>query len=78
VRNGFHRRALTKAVGILGDEDRVREMLDAPRAAFHRWRAGEEAIPQPYFGMLLDFLADMESGINILTSVDETRSQRTR
>lgn len=46
-------------------------MLDAPRAAFHRWVDGREAIPAPYFGMLLDFLADMESGANLLTSPDE-------
>ena len=78
MRNGFHRRALRKAVRILGDEDRVREMLDAPRAAFLRWIDGDEAIPAPYFGMLLDFLADMESGANILTSPDETRGLRTR
>ena len=72
--NGFHRRALKKACRILGDEERVREMLDAPRAAFHRWVDGREAIPAPYFGMLLDFLADMESGANLLTSPDEARA----
>ena len=36
-------------------------MLDAPRAAFHRWLEGEESMPIAYFGMVLDFLADMES-----------------
>ena len=76
MRYGFHQRALHKACRILGDEDRVREMLDAPRAAFHRWMDGHEAIPAPYFVMLLDFLADMESGANFLTSPEESRVSR--
>lgn len=78
MRNGFHRRALRKAVRILGDEDRVRQVLDAPHAAFHRWIEGDEAIPAPYFGMLLDFLSDMESGANPLTSPDGKAGLRTR
>ena len=78
MRNRFYQRVLGKACRIVGDEERVREMLDAPRAAFLRWSEGDEAIPAPYFGMLLDFLADMESGANLLTSPDETRGARAR
>lgn len=74
MRNRFYQRALGKACRIVGDEERVRQMLDAPRAAFHRWMDGSEAIPAPYLRMLLDFLADMESGANILTSPDESRA----
>ena len=76
--NGLHRRALRKASRILGDEERVRLMLDAPHAAFHRWTAGDEPIPAPYFTMLLDFLADMESGADLLTSPDENAGLRLR
>ena len=76
--NRFYQRALGKACRILGDEERVREMLDAPRAAFHRWMDGREAIPAPYLRMLLDFLADMESGTNLLTALDEMRGARAR
>ena len=78
MRNRFYQRALGKACRIVGDEERVREMLDAPRAAFHRWMDGNEAIPAPYLRMLLDFLADMESGANLLTSADETHGARPR
>ena len=78
MRNWFYQRVLGKACRIVGDEERVREMLDAPRAAFLRWMDGREAIPAPYFHMLLDFLADMESGANILTSPDESRAGRAR
>jgi len=69
---------LKKACRILGDEDRVREMLDAPRAAYYRWLAGDEPIPDVYFGMLLEFLSDMESGSNLLTSPDEAGGLRAR
>jgi len=75
------RRALRKAVRILGGEERLRAMLDAPPGAFLRWMAGDEAVPEPVFGMLLDFLADMETAPNsfILSSdwgEDERRGKR--
>ena len=74
--NGLQRRALHKACRILGDEERLREMLDAPRVAFYRWIAGTEPVPAPYFSMLLDFLADMESGVTLLTSPNESPGVR--
>jgi hypothetical protein len=74
-------RALRKAARILGGDERLRAMLDAPPGAFLRWTAGDEPVPAPVFGMLLDFLADMESGPNsfILSSdrrEDERRGRR--
>ena len=58
-------RALRKAARIVGGEDRLRAMLDAPPGAFARWCQGAEPVPNAVFVMLLDFLADMESGVNI-------------
>lgn len=74
--NGFQIRALKKASRILGTPERLCEMLDAPRAAFHRWMEGEESMPIAYFGMVLDFLADMESGPTLLTSSDDSAGVR--
>ena len=51
-------------------------MLDAPRAAFYRWMEGEESMPVAYFGMVLDFLSDMESGVTLLTSSNESSGIR--
>lgn len=75
------RRALRKAARILGGEDRLRAMLDAPPGAFLRWMAGDEEVPEPVFRELLDFLSDMETAPNsfILSSGrgdDERRGRR--
>ena len=51
-------RALRKAARILGGEQRLRDLLDAPPGAFSRWMQGAEAVPTPIFLMLVDFLAD--------------------
>jgi hypothetical protein len=59
-------RALRKAARIVGGEERLRAMLDAPPGAFARWCQGAEPVPNAVFLMLLDFLADMESGVNIV------------
>lgn len=48
-------------------------MLDAPPGAFSRWVQGAEAVPAPVFLMLVDFLADVESGANLVASAMETR-----
>lgn len=74
--SAFQKRALNKASRILGSPERLCEMLDAPRAAFYRWMDGEESMPIGYFGMVLDFLSDMESGVTFLTSSDETSGMR--
>ena len=68
----FQIRALKKASRILGSPERLCDMLDAPRAAFCRWLDGEEPMPAAYFGLVLDFLSDMESGVTLLTSADES------
>ena len=73
----FQRRALKKASRILGSPERLCEMLDAPRAAFYRWTEGEESMPMGYFGMVLDFLSDMESGVTLLTSSNDSSGVRT-
>ena len=70
--SAFQIRALKKASRILGGPDRLCELLDAPRAAFHRWMEGEESMPVAYFGLVLDFLADMEKGATLVTSGDST------
>lgn len=51
-------------------------MLDAPRAAFYRWMEGDESMPMSYFGMVIDFLADMESGANLLTAANDPTGVR--
>ena len=71
--SAFQIRALRKASRILGSPERLCEMLDAPRVAFLRWMEGEESMPMGYFGMVLDFLADMESGVTLLTPANEQR-----
>lgn len=72
----FQKRALNKASRIVGSPERLCEMLDAPRAAFYRWMEGEESMPIGYFGMVLDFLSDMESGVTLLTSSNDSSGIR--
>jgi hypothetical protein len=72
VASAFQIRALKKAARILGGPERLCDVLDAPRAAFHRWLEGEEAMPAATFGMLLDFLSDMESGVTLLTPSNDS------
>jgi len=74
VAKAFQRRALRSAARILGGESRLREMLDAPPGAFMRWLEGAEAMPELVFLMVVDFLADMEAGTNLLNrpSLDPT------
>jgi hypothetical protein len=76
VASAFQIRALKKASRILGSPERLCEMLDAPRAAFYRWMEGEESMPIAYFGMVLDFLSDMESGVTLLTSSHDSSGIR--
>ena len=68
----FQIRALKKASRILGSPERLCQLLDAPRAAFQRWLEGEESMPVAYFGLVLDFLSDMESGVTLLTSSNDS------
>lgn len=75
------RRALRKAARILGGNERLRAMLDAPPGAYLRWLQGTEAVPEPVLRELLDFLSDMETAPNsfILPSGgrgDERRGSR--
>jgi len=72
VASAFQIRALKKASRILGSPARLCEMLDAPRAAFSRWMEGEESMPMGTFGMLLDFLSDMETGVTLLTPSNDS------
>jgi hypothetical protein len=58
-------RALRKAARIVGGEERLRAMLDAPPGAFARWWQGAEPVPTTVFLVLVDFLADMESGVTL-------------
>ena len=74
--SAFQTRALKKASRILGSPERLCELLDAPRAAFHRWMEGEESMPIAYFGVVLDFLSDMESGVTLLTSSHDSAGIR--
>ncbi|HUQ74252.1 MAG TPA: hypothetical protein VM183_05950 [Burkholderiales bacterium] len=67
---------MRKASRILGTPERLCEMLDAPRAAFYRWMEGDESMPMSYFGMVIDFLADMESGANLLTAANDPTGVR--
>lgn len=48
-------------------------MLDAPPGAFLRWMDASEPVPTPVFLMLLDFLAEMESGTNMIAALIEAR-----
>lgn len=70
--SAFQIRALKKASRLLGSPERLCELLDAPRASFYRWMEGEESMPVAYFGLVLDFLADMEKGATLVTSGDST------
>lgn len=70
--SAFQVRALKKASRILGGPERLCELLDAPRAAFYRWMEGEESMPVSYFGLVLDFLADMEKGATLVASGEST------
>ena len=59
----FQLRALRKAARILGGEERLRALLDAPPGIFARWMQAAEPVPAPIFLMIVDFLADMEGGM---------------
>jgi hypothetical protein len=72
----FQLRALRKAARILGGEERLRDLLDAPPGAFARWMQGAEAVPAPIFLMIVDFLADMECGVQPFGSAVETLPTR--
>jgi hypothetical protein len=74
----FQLHALRKAARILGGEERLREILDAPPGAFSRWMQGVEPVPQVIFLSILDFLADMESGVQPFGSAGETLPARSR
>ena len=71
-------RALRKAARILGGEERLRALLDAPPGAFSRWMQGAEPVPTPVFLMIVDFLADMEAGVQPFGSALETLPPRAR
>ena len=72
----FQLRALRKAARILGGEERLRALLDAPPGAFARWMQGAEPVPTPIFLMIVDFLSDMESGVQPFGSAMETLPAR--
>jgi hypothetical protein len=72
----FQLRALRKASRILGSEQRLRDLLDAPPGAFARWMQGAEAVPTPIFLMIVDFLSDMESGVQPFGATLETLPTR--
>lgn len=72
----FQLRALRKAARILGGEERLRDMLDAPPGAFARWMQDAEAVPTPIFLMIVDFLADMECGVQPFGSAPENLPTR--
>ena len=57
----FQRRALRRGARIVGSEARLRDLLGAPPGAFVRWLEGDEAMPEPTLGMLLEFLSTLES-----------------
>ena len=67
----FQLRALRKAARTLGGEERLRALLDAPPGAFARWMQGAEPVPTAIFLMIVDFLADMESGVQLFGSTTE-------
>ena len=72
----FQLRALRKAARILGGEERLRDLLDAPPGAFARWMQDAEPVPTPIFLMIVDFLADMECGVQLFGSAVETLPTR--
>ena len=72
----FQLRALRKAARILGGEERLRALLDAPPGAFARWMQGAEPVPTPVFLMMVDFLSDMESGVQPFGSATEALPAR--
>jgi len=72
----FQLRALRKAARILGGEERLRALLDAPPGAFARWMQGDEPVPAPIFLMIVDFLSDMECGVYPFGSAVETLPTR--
>ena len=72
----FQLRALRKAARILGGEERLRDLLDAPPGAFSRWMQGVEPVPMPIFLMIVDFLSDMECGVQPFGSTAETLPTR--
>jgi hypothetical protein len=74
----FQLRALRKAARILGSEERLRELLDVPPGAFSRWMQGAEPVPNHIFLMMVDFLADMESGVQPFGSAGEVLPARSR
>ena len=74
----FQLRALRKAARILGGEERLRDVLDAPPGAFARWMQGAEPVPNHVFLMIVDFLADMESGVQPFGSGGEVLPARPR
>jgi len=71
-------RALHKAARILGGEERLRLLLEAPPGAFSRWLQGAEPVPIPVFLMIVDFLADMEAGVQPFGSAAESLPPRAR
>lgn len=72
----FQLRALRKAARILGGENRLCALLDAPPGAFARWMQGVEPVPMPVFLMIVDFLSDMESGVQLFGSAMTTLPAR--
>jgi hypothetical protein len=72
----FQLRALRKAARILGGEERLRALLDAPPGAFSRWMQAAEPVPPPIFLMIVDFLSDMECGVQPFGSTMETLPTR--
>ena len=74
----FQQRALRKAARILGGEERLRDLLDAPPGAFLRWMQGAEAVPNDVLLMVLDFLIDMESGVQPFGGSGEVLPARPR
>jgi hypothetical protein len=78
VPNPLALRALRKASRILGGEERLRAMLDAPPGAFSRWLQGAESVPQPVLLMLIDFLSDMESDANSFILLSGRQDERRR
>lgn len=65
----FQLRALRKAARILDSEERLRALLDVPPDTFARWMRGAEPVPTSIFLMIVDFLADMEGGLQLIGSV---------
>jgi hypothetical protein len=72
----FQLSALRNAARILGGEERLRALLDAPPGAFARCMQDAEPVPVPVFLMIVDFLADMEGGGYALGSATQTLPAR--